>query len=72
MGLAGPKSLPPEIVQRWNGIVHAFLADPASSHKLEEMAFRLWPSTPDEFGKQLRTEVEAYGKVVRENKIMAQ
>jgi tripartite-type tricarboxylate transporter receptor subunit TctC len=72
MGLAGPKNLPPDIVQRWNGIVHAFLADPASSRKLEEMAFRLAPSTPAEFDKQLRSEVEAYGKVVRENKIMAQ
>lgn len=72
MGLAGPKNLPPEIVQRWNGIVHAFLADPASSRKLEEMAFRLSPSTPAEFDRQLRSEVEAYGKVVRENKIMAQ
>jgi tripartite-type tricarboxylate transporter receptor subunit TctC len=72
MGLAGPKNLPPEIVQRWNGIVHAFLADPANKAKLEEMAFRLTPSTPAEFDRQLRSEVEAYGKVVRENRITAQ
>lgn len=72
MGLAGPKNLPPDIVQRWNGIVHAFLADPANKAKLEEMAFRLTPSTPGEFDRQLRSEVEAYGKVVRENRITAQ
>lgn len=72
MGLAGPKNLPAEIVQRWNGIVHAFLADPANSKKLEEMAFKPIPSTPAEFGKLLRTEVETYGKVVRENRISAE
>ena len=72
MGLAGPKNLPSDIVQRWNGIVHAFLADPASKAKLEEMAFRLTPSTPAEFDKQLRSEVDTYARVVRENKIVAE
>jgi tripartite-type tricarboxylate transporter receptor subunit TctC len=72
MGLAGPKNLPPDIVRRWNGIVHAFLADPASKAKLEEMAFRLTPTSPAEFDKLLRAEVDTYAKVVRENKIMAE
>lgn len=72
MGLAGPKNLPSDIVQRWNGIVHAFLADPASKAKLEEMAFRLTPTSPAEFDKQLRSEVDTYARVVRENKIMAE
>ena len=72
MGLAGPKNLPPDIVRRWNGIVHAFLADPASKAKLEEMAFRLTPTSPAEFDKLLRAEVDTYARVVRENKIMAE
>jgi tripartite-type tricarboxylate transporter receptor subunit TctC len=72
MGLAGPKKLPADIVQRWNGIVHAFLADPDSKKKLEEMAFRLTPGSPAAFEKLLRSEVDTYGKVVRDNKIMAE
>jgi tripartite-type tricarboxylate transporter receptor subunit TctC len=72
MGLAGPKNLPPDVVQRWNGIVHAFLADPASRKKLEGMAFRLTPGSPADFDKLLRSEVDAYGKVVRDNRIMAE
>lgn len=72
MGLAGPRNLPPEIARRWNGIVHAFLADPASKAKLEEMAFRLTPTSPAEFDKLLRAEVDTYARVVREHKIMAE
>jgi tripartite-type tricarboxylate transporter receptor subunit TctC len=72
MGLAGPRNLPPEVVKRWNAIVHAFLADPATRAKLEEMAFRPEPSSPAEFEKLLRSEVETYSKAVRDNKITAE
>ena len=72
MGLAGPKNLPPEIVKRWNDIVHAFLADPATKAKLEEMAFRPEPSSPAQFGQLLKSEVETYGKAVRDNRITAE
>lgn len=72
MGLAGPKNLPPEVVKRWNAIVHAFLADPATKAKLEEMAFRPEPSSPAQFEKFLKSEVETYGKAVRDNKIKAE
>jgi tripartite-type tricarboxylate transporter receptor subunit TctC len=72
MGLAGPKNLPPDIVKRWNTIVHAFLTDPTTKTKLEEMAFRPEPSTPEQFDKLLKTEVATYGKAVRDNKITAE
>jgi hypothetical protein len=38
--------------------VHAFLADPDSKKKLEEMAFRLTPGSAAEFEKLLRSEVD--------------
>ena len=72
MGLAGPKNLPPEIVKRWNDVVHAFLADPATKARLEEMAFRAEPSSPTQFEKLLKSEVETYGKAVRDNRITAE
>ena len=72
MGLAGPKNLPPEIVKRWNDVVHAFLADPATKARLEEMAFRAEPSSPAQFEKLLKSEVETYGKAVRDNRITAE
>lgn len=72
MGLAGPKNLPSDVVGRWNAIVHAFLANPDTKAKLEEMAFRAEPSSPAAFEKLLKSEVETYGKAVRDNRIKAE
>lgn len=72
MGVAGPKNLSPVVVKRWNTIVHAFLADPATRAKLEEMAFRPEPSSPAEFAKLIKSEVDTYGRAVRDNRITAE
>ncbi|SNS49798.1 Tripartite-type tricarboxylate transporter, receptor component TctC [Noviherbaspirillum humi] len=72
MALAGPKKLPPEVVKRWNGVVQAFFNDAASRAKLEAMAFRIEPSSPEQMGTMLQAESQAFLKVVKENKITAE
>jgi tripartite-type tricarboxylate transporter receptor subunit TctC len=71
MALAGPKNLPPEIVERWNGVVRAFLADPTAREKLESMGFRPESSSPAQLEKRIRNESDTFLKVVRDNKISA-
>jgi len=44
---------------------------PPVQERLKEMGVQVSASSPDEFGKFVRSEVERWGKVVRENNIKA-
>lgn len=71
LGVAGPKGLPPEVVNRWNEVIHAFQADPVNRKRLEAMGFRADPTTPAQFADFINSEAEAGGKVIRDNRISA-
>ncbi len=71
LGIAGQRQMPADIVARWHGVVRAFQDNPANRQRMEEMGFRIEPTTPEQFQKFIVSEVEAYGKIVRDNKITA-
>ena len=70
-GMLGPAGLPAEIVTRMNAEMVKVLKLPAVQERLTQMGVQVTASSPDEFGKFVRAEVERWGKVVRDNNIKA-
>ena len=70
-GMLGPAGIPAEIVARMNAEMAKVLKIPAVQERLTQMGVQVTASSPDEFGKFVRGEVERWSKVVRENNIKA-
>jgi len=64
-GLAAPRNIPADIVERLNKEINAGLADPALKAKLAELGNDPVSMTPADFGKLLGDETEKWGKVIR-------
>jgi tripartite-type tricarboxylate transporter receptor subunit TctC len=70
-GMLGPAGLPADIVARMNAEMAKVLKLPAVQDRLVEMGVQVTASSPDDFGKFIRSEVTRWGKVVRDNNIKA-
>lgn len=70
-GMLGPAGIPADIVARMNAEMAKVLKLPAVQERLTQMGVQVTASSPDEFGKFVRSEVDRWGKVVRENNIKA-
>jgi tripartite-type tricarboxylate transporter receptor subunit TctC len=68
-GLLAPARTPPAVVAKLNGAVLAALNDPAIRDKLVQSGAIPSPTSPDEFGKLLKSELERWGKIVRDKGI---
>ena len=68
-GLLAPAKTPPAVIARLNKAVHDVLADPAVRDKLIKSGAVPSPTTPEEFGKLLRSEIARWGKIIREKGI---
>ncbi len=64
-GIAGPKNLPAEIVDKLNREINAVLADPAIKAKLANLGAEPLPMTPAETAKFVGEEVAKWAKVVK-------
>jgi len=64
-GVAGPKGLPPEVVEILNKAFNAALADPKLRQRIKELGAAPTPMTPAQFGKLLADETDKWGKVVK-------
>jgi tripartite-type tricarboxylate transporter receptor subunit TctC len=64
-GVAGPKGIPPEVVEILNKAFNAALADPKMQQRIRELGGEPTPMTPAEFGKLVADETEKWGKVVK-------
>jgi tripartite-type tricarboxylate transporter receptor subunit TctC len=64
-GVAGPKGMPPEVVEILNKAFNAALADPKMQKRIAELGAEPTPMKPAEFGKLLAEETEKWGKVVK-------
>jgi tripartite-type tricarboxylate transporter receptor subunit TctC len=69
LGLAAPKSTPPEIVIKLNREINAGLADRNIKARLTELGGVPLMLSPDEFSSFVGHETEKWAKVVREAKI---
>jgi len=66
-GLLAPAGTPRPVIDRLNHDARALLNDPAMKAQLAPQGVVLKPSTPEEFGAFLRSEVATWSKVVQES-----
>jgi tripartite-type tricarboxylate transporter receptor subunit TctC len=66
LGLLAPPGTPRDIVQKLNSTVTAVLADHAARKLMATAGVDVATSTPEEFGALMQSELERWGKVVRE------
>lgn len=68
-GLLAPARTPPAVIAKLNGAVVAAINDPAVRQKLVQSGAVPAPTSPTEFGQLLRSELERWGRIVREKGI---
>lgn len=68
-GLMGPAKLPPTVTAKLNKALKATLSDLALMQQLRTQGYELVYSTPEEFGKRIETELNFWGRLVRDAKI---
>ena len=70
-GIVAPAGTPNEIIERWHRDIVQMVATPDVKERLESLGFVPVANTPQEFGQRLKTEMEKWGKVVRDANIRA-
>jgi tripartite-type tricarboxylate transporter receptor subunit TctC len=71
-GIAGPKGLPSEIVDKLNKAVNVALEDPNVTGRLAEWGATPLAGSPADFAKFVADETEKWGKVIRGANIRAE
>jgi tripartite-type tricarboxylate transporter receptor subunit TctC len=71
-GIAGPKGMPPEIVDKLNKAVNAGLKDSNVKAHLAEWGATALAGSPGDFAKFVTDETEKWGKVIRAANIKAE
>ena len=64
-GVAGPKGMPPQIVETLNKAFTAALSDPRIKERIAQLGGEPMPMTPAQFGKLTQDETEKWAKVVK-------
>jgi tripartite-type tricarboxylate transporter receptor subunit TctC len=70
-GVLGPAGIPAPIVNRMNTELAKALKIPAVQERLSQMGVVITSTSPAEFDRFIRKEVDKWGKVVRDNNIKA-
>jgi tripartite-type tricarboxylate transporter receptor subunit TctC len=70
-GLLGPAGIPASIVNRMNAEVAKALKLPAVQERLVQMGVAITSTSPQEFDRFIRNEIDKWGKVVKDNNIKA-
>jgi len=65
-GLDAPKGTPKPIIDRLNAELVKALADPMVQERIRSIGFEAEPSTPEEFGHFVETELSKWQKIVKE------
>ena len=71
-GIVAPAKTPREIIERAHKASLASLNNPAINKRLNDLGFVLIGNTPEEFGVYFKSEIEAWGKIVRDLKLTAE
>jgi tripartite-type tricarboxylate transporter receptor subunit TctC len=72
VGVLVPAGTPKEIIALLHREIARIIAMPDMKERLPALGFEPVVSTPEEFGKQIRIEIETWGKVIRAANIKAQ
>ncbi len=68
-GIAGPKNLPRDVVDRVNAATRKAMEDPAVHKRIQDVGAIAVGNTPEQFAQQIREEFESYRKVVADRKL---
>jgi tripartite-type tricarboxylate transporter receptor subunit TctC len=71
-GILGPASIPVPVQQRLHADITATLKAPEIRSKLEGGGLLIIANTPDQFGAQLRKEIDIFGKAAKEYGLKAE
>ena len=71
-GIVAPAKTPREIIERAHKASLASLNNPVIGKRLNDLGFVLIGNTPEEFGVYFKSEIEAWGKIVRDLKLTAE
>jgi len=66
LGLLAPAGTPHEIVQKLNADITRVLSTPDAKKLMASAGVDVAPSTPEQFGQLMQSELDRWGKVVRE------
>ncbi len=71
-GVLGPAGTPKPIVERFNAELRKVLAEPAIRTRLaDQLGIEIWASSPEEMRTFVESEIDRWGKVVKDNDIKA-
>ncbi|WP_420995275.1 Bug family tripartite tricarboxylate transporter substrate binding protein [Cupriavidus sp. 30B13] len=71
-GMFAPAGTPAPIVQRLNAEVNRVLADPAMRERFDQLNMAQMPAkTSEQFAQTVRADIQAWGEVIRVNRISA-
>ena len=65
-GMLGPKGLPREIQMQWNTEINRAIQSPDIKEKFASVGLEASPGTPEDLGRQLKSEVERWAMVVKQ------
>ncbi len=68
-GMLAPAGTPAPVVARLNAELHKALAAPEVRTKLVDNGFTITPSSPEEFARKIKDELDRWGKVIKEANI---
>ena len=68
-GIFAPAGMPPALVRRWQQEMAKAMRGPELERKLTDLGLEVVASSPEEFDRFIRREVERMGKLVRERNI---
>jgi tripartite-type tricarboxylate transporter receptor subunit TctC len=71
-GILGPAGLPREVVARVHRETVRTLQTPEVTQRLTEQGFEIVGSSPEEFLRFVQTESDKLGRLIRDNKIIAE
>ena len=71
-GILGPAGLPREVIARVHRDTVRTLQAPEVNQKLTEQGFEVVASTPEEFLRHVQAESDKLGRLIRDNKIVAE
>ena len=71
-GAFAPAGTSPEVIGTLNRELRATLAEPELMQRYAELGLEPLPSTPDELARQLRAEIDKWGRVIRDADIEQQ
>lgn len=64
-GLVAPAGTPKDVIEKLNAAVNQVLAMPSVRERFDAMGAVAAPTTPEQFGQYIKSEVDIWGKVVK-------